>query len=218
MLRRPSSFAVAVLATLLPTLAAAQDSTAARTTPRDTARKWHFSIAGGLSAPQRPTWNGGTRMSNGEFLRGARQGGAYFSLGASRRMAGTALELRNELYYNRLGTSANAMYFQSRAALRDESFGLATSLVWRARPQGRFTPYLVTGIDNQYVRLGANPTLGDARITERYGDYNLGATYGAGLQLPVGRHTMLLELRRFDTLIGNVRGSDFTTVTIGWRF
>ena len=215
-MRRPPPSAVAVLATLLlPAALAAQDSTAARP---DTARKWHFSVAGGLSTPRLEPFGRVTRMSNGDFLRGATQHGGYGSVGAARRIASTALELRAELHYNRLNSSARSFLTSPRPALRDESVGFATSLVWRARPQGRFTPYLVTGIDHQYVRLGTNPTPGDSRITEYHGEYNLGITYGAGVQFPLFGHTGFAELRRFDTMAGQTRGSNFMPLVIGWRF
>ena len=189
-------------------------------------RGFRFTVAAGPSASYRASTPHTVAGENGQRLAGSGGNGRHLALGVARPV-GRALVLRVEGSYNRLTSPPNSWVpldasSVARAALVDETAALGVALQVRLREdRTRWAPYLVAGGGIAANRLGTNADEGSARVTERSHHLRGAMSYGAGIDLPLGRTgrvTGAFAEVRMQRLAGDRQGSDFVPLTLGLRF
>jgi hypothetical protein len=125
--------------------------------------------------------------------------------------------LRGELAYTRLKSGASTYSTccgdSSKAALRDETYGVFMSSVLMLPPNSDFHLYLVGGPGVIYTRLSSNPTAGETSVADRRSGTGFGAVGGLGLRARTGGMVIAIEAR-YQQSFGRLRGSPVVPISI----
>lgn len=125
--------------------------------------------------------------------------------------------LRGELAYTRLksgdSTYSSCCGGTSKAALRDETYGVFMPSVLMLPPSSDFHLYLLGGPGVIHTRLSSNPTPGETSVADRRAGTGFGVVGGVGLRARSGGMVIALEAR-YQQSFGKVRGSPVVPVSI----
>lgn len=180
------------------------------------AQETSLGIAGGLNF-------GGGSASNlavdvgGIPVTGADGPGQYISAFVERRHSGSLLSMRLEAFYSRLSSGPKSSSTLGRAALRDNTVGLASTLRHDLHGGTTLKPYGLLGAGVYASMLGTNPDPSATTVSETRNSMGLGMHVGAGLEWKVGGRTMFTELRLHQALHQG-RGAAFMPLVVGIRF
>lgn len=186
---------------LLPTLATAQST--------------RVGLSGGLNF----VGGGASRIGvdvSGTTVTGADRQGHYFSA-FMERTAGGPMGVRLEAFYSRLTSGRQTWSPEGRPALRDETFGAATTLTYALRQRASLTPYTLLGAGLYATSLGTNPDPSASEATQTARGMGLGLHVGAGLEWQVDGAHLFAEWR-FQQALHQTRGAAFMPFVLGVKF
>lgn len=174
-----------------------------------------LSFAEGLKAP--------APVQGPFLLAGAVDPGYHLRGSLELPLGGSRFALATEVLFNRLTSRPSSYTFVSegepgvRAALEDESLGLAAKLVGSLAPRAEVEPFLSAGPAFFYQVLGTNPDPDSDAVRETRVVRGLGLSLGGGLRIDLGRADLLLEAVAYQSF-HQQRGSGFLPVTVGLVF
>jgi hypothetical protein len=152
------------------------------------------------------------------LIRGAATGRGIATLGVTRGLANTALNVRFDATYS-LATSANggseSWLARTRAALREETIGFQGGLEWNAIPSSAWSPYITTSVGTAHTRLRWNTDPAAAEPNRSTHSNAVTANFGFGLRAKILGRSAFVESRR--QWLSNDRGSSVLPLTFGVR-
>jgi opacity protein-like surface antigen len=175
-----------------------------------------FGISGGLN------FGGGAASKvavdiAGIPVTGADGPGQFLSAFVERRHSGSLFSMRLEAFYSRLSSGPKSSSALGRAALRDNTIGLALTLRHDLRGGSGLRPYGLLGAGVYASMLGTNPDPAATNVSESRSAMGLGMHVGAGLEWKLGGQTLFTELR-FHQALHQRRGGAFMPLAVGIKF
>lgn len=152
---------------------------------------------------------------------GAGQTGFHVRGIASYALENAPVDLRAELFYNRLRSEPNTFSMiggeNALSALTDDVLGLNMNVVAMTNREGAVAPFALIGAGLYRTRLGTNADPADDEPDVFTSQTSAGFGLGGGLEFRWGERRILLEAR-FQQSLGNGRGSAFIPITLGVIF
>lgn len=154
-------------------------------------------------------------------ITGAGQTGFHVRGIASYALGNAPVDLRAELFYNRLRSGPNTFATigteSAPAALTDDVLGLNMNVVAITNREGAVAPFALIGAGLYRTRLGTSADPADEDPEVFTSQTSAGFGLGGGFEFRWGERRILLEAR-FQQSLGNGRGSAFIPITLGVIF
>lgn len=158
---------------------------------------------------------------NGDTVTGADQAGLHLRAFAEVPLSSPSFAFRAELFYNRMTSSSNSWAIVNgsigKAALEDQTMGLAGTFIGMLKPKARVSPYFLLGAGIFASKLGTNRDPQSTDVVMTRGGMGLGLQTGMGLRWRIGQKDLLFEWR-YSQALNNTRGAAFMPLTVGLTF
>lgn len=158
---------------------------------------------------------------NGDTVTGADKAGLHLRVFAEIPLNSPSFAFQGELFYNRLTSFSNSWAVVNgsigKAALEDQTMGLAGSFIGTINPKAGVSPYFLLGAGIFASKLGTNPDPQSSEVVQSRGGMGLGLQTGIGLRVRMGQRNLLLEWR-YSQALNNTRGAAFMPLTVGLTF